>query len=160
MITFFTEPRMCLRALAPAVKSPVDSTTMVAPTEVQSISAGSFTRKTLNAFPSTEIVSSVCVTLLGRLPRIESYLSRCASVFESVISLTATISMEGSSSAARKILRPIRPKPLIPTLIDIRPPGRSDRRGQQRNYAHEFTEGDARVHNEKSQRGQSNSFTR
>jgi hypothetical protein len=48
--------------------------------------------------------------------------------------------MEGSSSAARKILRPIRPNPLIPTLMDIRPPGRSDGRGQRQNHPHEFTE--------------------
>jgi hypothetical protein len=51
--------------------------------------AGSFTLKTLIAFPSIEMVSSVCVILCGRLPRIESYFSRCAGVFESVMSFTA-----------------------------------------------------------------------
>ena len=52
-----------------------------------------------------------------RLPRIESYLSRCASVAASVRSLTATMSMSSCAIAARMMLRPIRPNPLIPTLM-------------------------------------------
>ena len=52
-----------------------------------------------------------------RLPRIESYFSRCASVAVSVRSLTATMSMSSNGSAARMMLRPIRPNPLIPTLM-------------------------------------------
>ena len=51
-----------------------------------------------------------------RLPRIESYLSRWASVAGLVKSLTATKSISGLPRAARKTLRPMRPKPLIPTL--------------------------------------------
>ena len=46
MITFFTVPRMCLPASAALVNRPVDSTTMSAPTDAQSISAGSFVLKT------------------------------------------------------------------------------------------------------------------
>src|SRR5580700_9377916 len=67
MITFLTGPRRCFLASAPLVNRPVDSMTMSAPTLAQSISAGSFTLKTLKAWPSTEIESSVCVTLCGRL---------------------------------------------------------------------------------------------
>src|SRR6202050_5177951 len=122
MITVFTGPRMCLRASSPLVNSPVDSTTRVAPTEAQSNSAGDFTLKTLKDLPSTTIESAVCPTWLGRLPRMESYLRRCARVLGSVMSLTATISIDGSLIDARKMLRPIRPNPLIPTLIDIFPP--------------------------------------
>src|ERR1700722_5567460 len=55
--------------------------------------------------------------LLGRLPRMESYFSRCASVFGSVRSFTATNSRLGSLSEVRSTLRPMRPKPLMPTLI-------------------------------------------
>src|ERR1700721_2213100 len=76
IITFFTGPRMCFRASSPVVNKPVDSTTISAPTEAQSRAAGSFTRNTLKLLPSTAIVSSVCVTLFGRLPRMESYFSR------------------------------------------------------------------------------------
>src|SRR5205807_2044015 len=40
----------------------------------------------------------------------------------SVMSFTATNSMAGSPSEARKMLRPMRPNPLIPTLIGMLPP--------------------------------------
>src|SRR5258707_532608 len=52
-----------------------------------------------------------------RLPKTESYLSRCARVFVSVMSFTATKSMSPPLSDARSTLRPMRPKPLMPTLI-------------------------------------------
>src|ERR1700726_5143157 len=76
IIPFFTGPRICLRASLPEVNSPVDSTTIEAPTEGQLICAGSFSLKTLKLLQSTEIDSSACVTLCGRLPRTESYFSR------------------------------------------------------------------------------------
>ncbi len=122
IITFLTEPRRCAFACSPLVNSPVDSTTISAPTLAQSICTGSFTLKTLIALPSIEIVSSVCVIACGRLPKIESYFSRCASVFESVMSFTATNWMSLSSIAVRTMFRPIRPKPLMPTFIAILPP--------------------------------------
>ena len=57
----------------------------------------------------------------GTGPRIESYLSRWASVFVSVMSLTPTQSMSSPRAcAARKTLRPMRPKPLIPAFKAIR----------------------------------------
>src|SRR4029077_8902233 len=83
---------------------------------------GSFTLKTLKALPSTAMESSVCVTLCGKLPRTESYFKRCARVFASLMSLTATNLMSLSSSAVRTMLRPMRPKPLMPTLMGILPP--------------------------------------
>src|SRR3954465_6257585 len=58
---------------------------------------------------------SVCSTVPGKRPRIESYFSSCASVRVSVMSLTPTQSMSAPAAwAARKRLRPIRPNPLIP----------------------------------------------
>src|SRR4029077_20406827 len=119
MITFFTGARRCFLASAPLVKRPVDSTTMSAPTEAQSISAGSFTLKTLKLRPLTAMESSAYVTLCGKLPRTESYFKRCARVFESAVSLTATHEMSLSSIAVRMMLRPMRPKPLMPTLMGI-----------------------------------------
>src|SRR6185369_11907565 len=76
---------------------------------------------TLNASPSTAIVSSFASTLACRLPSTESYFSRCASVLALVRSLTATKSMFLSPRAARMMLRPIRPKPLMPTRTGIVP---------------------------------------
>ena len=122
MMTFFTVPRRCFFASAPLVNKPVDSTTMSAPTEAQSISAGSFILKTLKLLPSTEIVSSVCVTL-------------CAEVAEDRVVLEQVREglgigdvVDGDeldvlvSSAVRMMLRPMRPKPLMPTLMGILPP--------------------------------------
>src|SRR5262245_54243107 len=91
--------------------------TICAPTSSHGTLAGSFSAKTRNSSPPTLIVFSVCEISCSRLPRIESYLSKCASVLVSVRSLTATKSISLSPSAVRSTLRPIRPKPLIPTLI-------------------------------------------
>src|ERR1700732_2748905 len=93
-----------------------------APTDSQGRAAGSFSLKTLMTLPSIEILSVPAVILLGRLPRMESYLSRCARVFGSVRSLTATKSRFLSARAVRRTLRPMRPKPLMPTFIAIAPP--------------------------------------
>src|SRR3984957_2502417 len=54
-----------------------------------------------------------------RLPRMESDLSRWASVAGLVRSFTATNSISGLPSAARNTLRPIRPKPLMPPFTAI-----------------------------------------
>ncbi len=61
----------------------------------------------------------VAFTSACRLPSTESYFSRCASVFELVRSLTATKSTSFCPIAARMMLRPMRPNPLIPTFTAI-----------------------------------------
>src|SRR3954463_2435854 len=122
MITFFTGPRRCFLASSAFVKRPVDSTTICAPTLSHGISPGSFSLKTLNFLPSTEIESPSARTSCFRFPRMESYFSRCASVLGSVRSLTATRSKFLSSRAVRRILRPMRPNPLMPTFTAIVPP--------------------------------------
>jgi len=76
MMTFFTGPRRCFLASSALVKRPVDSITTCAPTDSQGRAAGSFSLKTLIVLPSTWIESAPDVTLLGRLPRTESYLRR------------------------------------------------------------------------------------
>src|SRR6202046_3548498 len=93
--------------------------TICAPTSAQGSLAGSRSAQTLIFFPSTEMKSSPASILLGRLPRIESYLSRCASVAGLVKSFTATKSISVFPRVARKTLRPMRPKPLMPTLTAI-----------------------------------------
>src|SRR5688572_6798719 len=119
MITFLTEPRMCFLASSALVNNPVDSTTRSTPSEGQSIFAGSLSLKTRIDSPSTVTASALEPTVAFKLPSTESYFSKCASVFGSVMSLTATISMSLSAAVARNRLRPIRPNPLIPTLIVI-----------------------------------------
>src|SRR4051812_20607976 len=120
MTTFLAPASRCLAAASRLVNSPVDSTTTSTPRSFHGSSAGSRTASPLKPLPSTTISSSVEDTEYGRRPRIESYLSRCASVALSVMSLTATISISVlpacfCASTARQKLRPIRPNPLTPT---------------------------------------------
>lgn len=116
MMTFFTVVPRCALALVASVKWPVDSTTISAPVEAQSSFAGSRSANTLKVLPSTVIESSLAEMSLDRLPRMESCLSRWARIAGLVRSLTATNSISGLPRAARKTLRPMRPKPFMPTL--------------------------------------------
>src|SRR5262249_12074300 len=119
-----TGPRKCFLACSPSVNLPVDSSTTCAPTDSQLMAAGSFSEKTLMHLPLTVMQSPEALMSCLRLPRMESYFSRWAKVAGLVRSLTATNSRLGSSIAVRSTLRPIRPKPLIPTLtaMDTHPP--------------------------------------
>src|SRR3954451_8885653 len=117
MITFFAPPEStCARALVASVKKPVDSTTTSTPRSAHFRWAGSRSAKVLTTWAPTRISSSVAVTSASRRPRMESNFSNGARELLSVRSLTATISMSAPKArTARKKLRPIRPKPLMPT---------------------------------------------
>src|SRR5262245_54512390 len=120
---------MCFTASSFLVKRPVDSKTTSTPSDFQGSAPGSFSASTWNSSPSTLIDFSVALMSALRLPRIESYLRRWASVAALVRSLTATMSMSLCGMAARMMLRPILPKPLMPTLIAMQTPlGRQERR--------------------------------
>ncbi len=123
MMTFDAPASTCLRASSADVNIPVDSTTTVAPTDAQGRSAGSLSAKTGIDVPSTTIAFSAASTGTSMRPRTESYFNRCASVVVSVRSLMPTISTSAPLlSRARKKLRPIRPNPLIPTLMVTQSP--------------------------------------
>src|SRR4051812_8602741 len=116
MTTFLAPASRCFAASSRFVKKPVDSSTTSAPRSPHGRAAGSRSASTWRRSPSTTIVSPSSSTVPGYGPRIESYLSRWASVFASVRSLTATKSMSAFAAlAALKKLRPMRPKPLMPT---------------------------------------------
>src|SRR5215471_19433940 len=127
MMTFFAAAAMCLAAPSRLVKSPVDSNTTSTPRSFHASCAGSRNDRTLNSSPSTEMMSPPFdSTFACRFPSTESYFSRCASVAALVRSLTATKSIFLSPSAARMMLRPMRPNPLMPTLTAIlSPPGQT-----------------------------------
>src|ERR1700730_6379118 len=116
MMTFLTVLPRWAFAFSASVKKPVDSMTICAPTEAQSSLAGSRSAKTLIFLPSTAMKSAPWVISFFRLPRMESYLRRWARVAGVVRSLTATNSMSGLPIALRNTLRPMRPKPLMPTF--------------------------------------------
>ncbi len=118
MMTFFAPAVTCFFAASALVKMPVDSITMSTPSSPQGRLAGSRSAMTLKVVPSTVMLSAVWLTSAWRVPRIESYLSRCARVLVSVRSFTPTISMSAPwDRTARKKLRPMRPNPLMPTRI-------------------------------------------
>src|SRR5215213_9956997 len=120
MITFCAPASRCLAASSRLVKKPVDSITTSAPRSPHGRADGSRSESTLTSRPSTDSEPFCSATSPGNRPYTESYFRRCASVLESVMSLTATISMSAlDSCAARNTLRPIRPKPLIPTRTDM-----------------------------------------
>ena len=93
MMTFFAPASRCAFALVASVKKPVDSMTTSAPRSAHGSAPGSRSASTLTGVPSTTSPSSVASTVPGYGPRIESYFRSCASVLESVRSLTATHSM-------------------------------------------------------------------
>ncbi len=117
MMTFFAPPLvMWSSAIARSVKRPVDSTTISAPTLAHWMAPGSFSENTTTFLPSTSRFPSTARTSPLKLPRIESCFRRWARVGASVMSFTATISMSFRPYAARNMLRPMRPNPLIPTF--------------------------------------------
>src|SRR3954447_14628564 len=120
MITFLAPASTWARALVASVKKPVDSTTTSTPRSDHFSEAGSRSACTLICWSPTRMASSVALTSASSTPRIVSNLSRWARALGSVRSLTPTISMSASPAAsrtrtARKKLRPMRPKPLMPT---------------------------------------------
>src|ERR687893_3179937 len=118
MTTFLAPPSRCLAAPSRLVKTPVDSTTMSAPTSPQGIWAGSRSAKVLISRSPTRRMLSSSSTSSGQMPWVESRLKRSARLFIGIRSLIATIWMSSSlrSIAALAVSIPMRPKPFIPTL--------------------------------------------
>src|SRR6266581_6760363 len=116
VITTFLAPACrCFEDVALSRKIPVDSTTMSTPISPHGSVAGSLAEQTRISRPLTKIASPFATTSASSAPCTESCLRRWASVLASARSLTATASISGVSSAARKNTRPIRPNPLTPT---------------------------------------------
>src|SRR3954447_20650479 len=134
MMTFLAPPSRCTRALWASVKMPVDSSTTSAPSSFHGSALGSRSASALNDVPSTVISSPEYPTSPSSRPRIESYFRRWARVLLSVRSLTPTTWMSAPATlAARKKLRPILPKPLMPTRtvtdVSSQRTGRTRRKG-------------------------------
>ena len=124
-ITSGAPPSRWALAASRLLKKPVDSTTTSTPRSPHGRSAGLRSLSTLSVSPPTLMLDLVAVTFSGKRPSTESYLSRCAIVSIDPRSFTATKSMSAPLAlAARKKLRPMRPKPLMPTLtvMSVVPP--------------------------------------
>src|SRR3954453_7602910 len=109
----------CAEALSFEVKMPVHSIAMSMPRSFQGSFEGSRSAVTLILLPPRLIVSPSTVTVPGKRPWTLSKRSRWALVSTGPRSLmpTTSISLRPDSATARKILRPMRPNPLIPTRI-------------------------------------------
>ena len=118
MITFFAPPSMWAAAFWPSVNTPVDSTTMSAPTSPQGISAGSLSAKVFISRSPTRRMLPSSSTSSGQMPWTVSRLKRSARLSIGIRSLTATIWTSSSlrSMAALAVSIPIRPNPFMPTL--------------------------------------------
>ena len=118
MTTFFAPASRCFWAEARSVKSPVDSIATSTPSSPQGSSAGSRTLTNLISWSPARMKPSPASTGRSSVPSTESCFSRCAIVFVSPMSFAATSSKSPPRARwARKKFRPIRPNPLIPTLI-------------------------------------------
>ena len=120
IMTFFTLPAKWALAFVPSVKWPVDSTTIWAPSEDQSISAGSFDGEDLDGLSVN--ADRVAVDLDIGVQRAEDrvVLQQMRQRLR-VSKIVGGNELEpGLSRPARSTFLPIRPKPLIPTLIAIR----------------------------------------
>src|SRR6266581_6154537 len=109
----------CAEALSFAVKMPVHSNAMSTPSAFHGSLEGSRSAETL-ILPSPRLIwSPSTVTVPGKRPCTESYRNRWALVSTGPRSLmpTTSMSLRPDSAIARKILRPMRPNPLIATRI-------------------------------------------
>src|SRR5215210_7949647 len=97
---------------------PVHSIAMSTPSSRCGSSAGFLIAVTLILRPSTTMASRSTLTSLGKRPCTESKRRRWALVSTGPRSFTATTSMSlrPDSTMARRMLRPMRPNPLIATL--------------------------------------------
>ena len=117
MMTFLTLPPTCAFAASAFVKKPVDSRTIWAPYLSQSSAAGSRSARTANSLPSTEIECSPASTFPGSDPECcrTSAGGQRRGVSQVVDGNDLDVCTTRSDCAVK--LRPIRPNPLIPTLI-------------------------------------------
>src|SRR2546430_7987295 len=124
MITFLAPAAMCFCASTRAVNRPEHSSTMSQPCCLCGSSEGSRFAVTAIFLPLTTMASSSASTLPSKIPCTESYLKRCARVFGLSMSVMGTTSkLAPRLMAARRMLRPMRPKPLIANRA-MKPPFR------------------------------------
>src|SRR5271163_4426999 len=116
-ITRFAPASRCFAAASRLVKFPVHSSTTSTPRLRQGSCAGSRSAVTAILPRPISIQLSPAVTSPGKRPCTLSYLSRWALVATGPRSLIATTSTSSHllSCAARRAIRPVRPKPLIAT---------------------------------------------
>jgi len=111
----------CLPAPSLEINTPVPSMTRSMFSAAHGSCVGSRDETILIGLPLTEMVeSSTMRTSALKVPSVESYLSRwlaCLTPPESLMTVTLSSDSGPRPSTQRRKLRPMRPKPLIATLI-------------------------------------------
>merc|ERR1719181_282161 len=119
MITFFAPPSTCFKQPSVVVKAPVDSQTYSTPVSFHGISVGSRTpeRVTLRPLTISELPSSPTSHVPAKRPCTVSYSRRYLRYSGARAPLMCLRTKASRSMAMRTTWRPMRPKPLTPSLI-------------------------------------------
>merc|ERR1719502_640259 len=117
MITFLAPPSTCFMQPSVVVKAPVDSQTYSTPVSFHGISVGSRVADRVMGRPLTLRPPSVTSTVPSNLPWTVSCSSKYFIYSGDIGELMCLRTKSSRSIAMRATWRPIRPKPLIPSLI-------------------------------------------
>merc|ERR1719284_1246422 len=117
MITFFAPPSTCFMQPSVVVKAPVDSQTYSTPALVHGISVGSRVADRVTGRPLILRPPSVISTVPSKRPWTVSCSSKYFMYSGDIGELMCLSTKSSRSIAIRATWRPIRPKPLIPSLI-------------------------------------------
>merc|ERR1719326_417970 len=117
MMTFLAPPSMCFMQPSVLVKAPVDSQTYSTPVAVQGISVGSRVAESVTVMPLIERPPSTISQVPGKRPCTVSCSRRYFMYSGDIGELMCLSTNESRSIAMRTTWRPMRPKPLTPSLI-------------------------------------------
>merc|ERR1719218_571528 len=120
MITFFAPPSTCFMQPSVVVKAPVDSQTYSTPASLQGISVGSRVAESVTGRPlilRPPSISSIVPSFLEKRPWTVSCSSKYFIYSGDIGELMCLRTKSSRSIAMRATWRPMRPKPLIPSLI-------------------------------------------
>merc|ERR1719214_20453 len=117
MITFFAPPSTCFKQPSVVVKAPVDSQTYSTPALVHGISVGSRVAEGVTSRPLILRPSWVSSTVPSKRPWTVSCSSWYFIYSGDIGELICLMTKSSRSIAMRITWRPMRPKPLIPSLI-------------------------------------------
>merc|ERR1719439_481108 len=117
MITFLAPPSMCFMQSGVVVKAPVDSQTYSTPVSFHGISVGSRVAESVTGRPLMERPPSMISQVPGKRPWTVSCSSRYFMYSGDMGELMCLSTNDSRSMAMRTTWRPMRPKPLTPSLI-------------------------------------------
>merc|ERR1719253_2501795 len=117
MITFLAPPSTCFMQPSVVVKAPVDSQTYSTPVSFHGISVGSRVADSVTGRPLMDKPPSMISHVPGKRPCTESCSSKYFMYSGDMGELMCLSTNESRSMAMRTTWRPMRPKPLTPSLI-------------------------------------------